>query len=93
MKTGFGVLVLADGISAQRRPSTDQISFVTVPHRCFRPTIDETCKGVGVECFRVEGIEVGMRLVRISPCNSRTRNPLSTPDCRHGRFTAPEHAF
>ena len=34
-----------------------------------------------------------MRLVRISPCNSRTRNPLSTPDCRHGQFTAPEHAF
>src|SRR5260370_20220158 len=68
-------------------------SFVTVPHRCFRPAIDETCKRVGVECFRVVGTEVGMSLVRISPCNSRTRNPLSTPDCRHGRFTAPEHAF
>jgi hypothetical protein len=25
-----------------------------------------------------------MRLVRISPCNSRTRNPLSAPDCRQG---------
>ncbi len=69
------------------------LSFVTVPHRCFRPSIDETCKRVGIEYFRVVGIEVGMRLVRISPCNSRTRNPLSTPDCRHGRFTAPEHAF
>jgi hypothetical protein len=27
-------------------------------------------------------MKVGMSLVRISPCNSRTRNPLSTPDSR-----------
>jgi hypothetical protein len=59
----------------------------------FPTSIDETCKCFGIECCRVEGIEVGTRLVRISPCNSRTRSPLSTPNCRHGQSIAPEHAF
>jgi hypothetical protein len=59
----------------QRAPDLSSHAFVTVPHRCFRPAIDETCKRVGVECFRVVGIEVGMSLVRISPCNSRTGIP------------------
>src|SRR6202011_5015413 len=31
-------------------------------------------------------------LVRISPRTSWTRGSLSTPDCRHGPSSAPEHA-
>ncbi len=43
-------------------------------------------------CGHVVGIEVGIRLVRLSPLFSWTRGSWSTSDCRHGPSSAPEHA-
>ena len=43
-------------------------------------------------CGRVVGIEVGIRLARLSPLFSWTRGSWSTSDCRHGPSSVPEHA-
>src|ERR1700719_536525 len=53
-----------------------------------RPAVDQTLLAwsCGV------GTEVDHSLVRLSPFLSWTRGSQSTPDCRHGPSSVPEHA-
>src|SRR5260370_42208830 len=61
---------------------------VQVDHRHCRPAANETVLGLR----RAVGTEVVHWLGAISPRTSWTRGSLSTPDCRQGSSSAPEHA-
>src|SRR5712692_6816065 len=65
------------------------LTFVLVLHRAW-PDLQRM--KLLLLCAGVVGTEVGVFLVRLSPFTSWTRGSWSTSDCRHGPFSAPEHA-
>jgi hypothetical protein len=78
---------LANSLRGKRHPTPPFFLF-SFPSGLAGPAAHETLP----LCGRVVGIEVGIRLVRLSPLFSWTRGSWSTSDCRHGLSSAPEHA-